>query len=349
MGKNIVIQEGGIGKQLVVDKLKTDHVGVGSCLWVPEDEVRLGTKSVSENGTYVASNDGYYGYSQFAVSGVGTATGRDPTTGDEKQVTVDPETGDLVETVLSSEIRVITPPTNPYGTYIDGQAITKDGMVVKAYSANGVEIQTVPIGGITINPTQAVYDESKDRKRSGTATSDLIDGTIDIYNGQGVVTPTGTSTMFVALAGYHGVGESVDAAVRNNGNVRLIIASSERPFSYNGIYYDYSLTPAGATEGYRDGPIQTSAGEEYTYDGKTVYYFSGFPATSRAYTINFNASENNSDVGALAWAMVYGDVEITPAGSPQTITVSWPRTGDGKVLTATFDIIVGPRAGSGED
>jgi len=342
MSKNIIIQEGGIGKQLAVDKLKTNLVGGGSCLWVPEVEINLGTKSVSENGTYVASDDGYYGYSQFTVSGVGTATGRDPTTGDEKQVTVDPETGDLVETVLPSEIRVITPPTNPYGTYIDGQTITKDGMVVKAYSANGVELQTVPIGEITINPTQAVYDKSKDRKRSGTATSDLIGGTIGIYNGQGVVTPTGASTTFSTLAGVHGVGSTVDAAVRQNGDIRCITASANAPFDYANVYYQYNESPEGIEAQYVDN-MRSTSGEAYTYDGKTVHYTSMVvPPISPAYTLNFNASENDSDTAILAWVMVYGDTEITPAGSPQTITVSWPRPGDSKVLTATFEILVAP-------
>lgn len=35
MSKNINIQEGGIGKQLTVDKLKTNLVDGGTQLWVP--------------------------------------------------------------------------------------------------------------------------------------------------------------------------------------------------------------------------------------------------------------------------------------------------------------------------
>ena len=142
MSKNITIQEGGIGKQLTVDKLRTDLVGGGSCLWVPEDERQLTTKHITENGTYRASDDGYYGYSEVTVNGVGSVTGRDPTTGEEVEVHRDPTTGEIVETVIPTEIRVIEPPTNPYGIYQNGQTITKDGMVVKAYGANGDEMQT---------------------------------------------------------------------------------------------------------------------------------------------------------------------------------------------------------------
>jgi hypothetical protein len=34
MSKNITIQEGGVAKQLTVDKLKTNLVGGGTQLWV---------------------------------------------------------------------------------------------------------------------------------------------------------------------------------------------------------------------------------------------------------------------------------------------------------------------------
>ena len=169
-----MIQEGGIGKQLTADKLKTNLVGGGTCLWVPEDETQLGTKYISENGTYRASADGYYGYSEVTVRGVGTATGKDPDgSGDEATASVDPDTGDIVITKIPSRIGVITPPTNPYGIYQDGQTIVKDGMVVKAYLESGGEYGTVPNGEITLNPTTAVYDPDTDVPAGGTATSDL--------------------------------------------------------------------------------------------------------------------------------------------------------------------------------
>lgn len=78
MSKNIIIQEGGIGKQMTVKKLKTDTVGGGSVLWVPEDEVSLGTKSISANGTYKASDDGKYGFSQVTVNVAGAAGSANP-------------------------------------------------------------------------------------------------------------------------------------------------------------------------------------------------------------------------------------------------------------------------------
>ena len=337
MSKTIIIAEGGTGKQLTADKLKTNLSGGGSCLWVPEDEINLGTKSVSENGTYVASDDGYYGYSQFTVSGVGTATGRDPTTGDEKQVTVDPETGDLVETVLPSEIRVITPPTNPYGTYIDGQTITKDGMVVKAYSANGVEIQTVPIGEITINPTQAVYDESKDRPSGGEVDSDLITWTDQPISYSGHIHVVRSSTQEMDYYGAY-------FAVYHNNNNWTILAAAASPSSYTVESYNPQNPQGGkSTITYQIG------GTGYTHDEKTAYYASStFIASACSGATPVDGGSANRD-SAIAWTILYGEGERHGAGSPQTITVSWPRPGDGKVLTATFDILVGPRSGQGDD
>lgn len=342
MSKNIVIEEGGIGKQLTADKLKTNLVGVGTCLWVPEDEVILGTKSIIHNGTYSASADGLTGFSQVNVNVQGdSVTGRDPVTGQEKTVTVDPETGDLVETVVPSEIRVITPPTNPYGTYIDGQTITKDGMVVKAYDANGVEMQVVPNGQLTIDPTVAVFDESKDRKLSYTAESDLV-------------TSMQQPISFIANASYiyiSGIYETryykdtpaIACCFEGGTSHREISASANPP-----ALHSY-------TEQYRNGVYQSTindhsySGTPYTHDGKTVYYYSVLTAPTPEYNIPENSYNNNAHIAETAWTMIYGDITTIPAGSPQTITVSWPRPGDGKLLETTFDINVGPRAGQGDD
>lgn len=153
MAKSIIIQEGGIGKQLTADKLKTNLVGGGTCLWVPEDETRLGVKHITEDGTYKASEEGYYGYSEVTVNGIGTVTGRDPDTGEEVEVRRDPDTGDIVSSVIPTEIRIVTPPTKT--EYRAGEAINMAGAVIKAYSSTGRELQVVPLNEISINPTSA--------------------------------------------------------------------------------------------------------------------------------------------------------------------------------------------------
>lgn len=49
MSKNIVIQEGGVGRQFTADKLRTALVGSGSCTWVPEDGVQLNAPEQNGN------------------------------------------------------------------------------------------------------------------------------------------------------------------------------------------------------------------------------------------------------------------------------------------------------------
>ena len=154
MSKDIIIQEGGQSKQLTVDKLKTNLVGGGDCLWVPEDGIILGTKHISENGTFRASDDGYFGYSEVTVSGVGTATGRDPTTGEETRVSVDPETGELEETVIPESIRITTLPTKV--NYTNGEQINYNGIVVHAYSSTGRDLGAVPFNELVFPVTTAL-------------------------------------------------------------------------------------------------------------------------------------------------------------------------------------------------
>ena len=315
MSKNITIQEGGVAKQLTVDKLKTNSVGVGTCLWVPEDETNLGTKHISENGTYRASDDGYYGYSEVTVSGVGSVTGRDPTTGEDVEVHRDPTTGEIVETVIPSEIRVIEPPTNPYGVYMDGQTITKDGMVVKAYGANGDEMQTVPVGEITINPTVAVYDASKDPGgRRGTATLDGV--SIDYAAG-------------AIHCDYPAVVRNFDYCVRIANTVHRYFKRENAPI--NIIY-----TSSGNTQNY---PVSNGG---QTPGG--IQYYTATIDLGRS-TLPIIQSMSSSDAAEILYD---GTHEEEPAGSPQTITASWPRTGDGRVLTNTFEIRVAPGYGGDE-
>lgn len=134
MSKNIIIQEGGTGKQLTVHKLKTDLVGGGSCLWVPEDGTTLGTKSINVDGTYKASSDGLYGYSEVTVYGTGKATGKD-SAGDKAYTYTDPSTGRLVTDKLPSSLVVETNPSKM--TYYDGETLDFTGMVVKGYLETG--------------------------------------------------------------------------------------------------------------------------------------------------------------------------------------------------------------------
>lgn len=290
--------------------------------WYPESEKALGTLSVDKNGVYRASDKGLYGWSSVYVNVATTdsVTGRDPDTGEEVVVRPDPETGEITETVVPVEIRVIEPPTNPYGTYIDGQTITKDGMVVKAYGANGDEMQVVPIGEITINPTTAIYDEGQDTI-GGTAT--LGDITID-YSGP----YTGANDWRVSDFEY----------AANFGAQTWCFSSNSTP-----ITITYPPIPP-STEPIVDhlrttGPKVTPGGHTYYMVGSAV----NNPSLPAVVPDGIHQPED------LATILYDGTRSQTHAGSPQTITVSWPRPGDGAILETTFDIRVGPRSGQGDD
>lgn len=68
MSKNILIREGNLARQMNVDKLKTNLVEGGSCLWVPEEETRLVSKEITANGVYRPSDEGAYGFGEIIVN-----------------------------------------------------------------------------------------------------------------------------------------------------------------------------------------------------------------------------------------------------------------------------------------
>lgn len=336
MSKNIIIQEGGIGKQLTADKLRTNLVGGGTCLWVPEDEVQLTTKTITENGTYKASDDGYYGYEQVVVSiaGIGTATGMDGD-GDEVVAHTDPDTGELETDKVPSRIEVVTPPTNPYGIYTNGQSISTNGMVVKAYLASGGEYGTVPNSEITLNPTQAHYDESTDTRGRGTATSELDTGMVQpiAYSGGAGINQTTEARIFIVA--YSGT----IAAYPSTTNIGLLFASSTEIVG----------TVITTSTNRRTGETSTNTEDiratgSYTYNGKTVYFAYQTLTESESQSVTHGPINtiNRAPGGTDAWTMIYGTIEEEPAGSHQQITVSWPRPLDGKVLETTFEILVAP-------
>lgn len=352
MSKNIVIQEDGLGKQLTVDKLKTNIVGGGTCMWVPEDATILGTKSINKNGTYRASDDGYYGYEQVTVNvsgGSGTATGTDGD-GDEAVAYPDPETGELVIEKVPSSIKVITPPTNPYGIYTNGQSISTNGMVVKAYLETGGEYGVVPISEITINPTTAVYDSSTDRGVSGEADIDDSD-----YDGWNPPIP------FTGIVGSSGeLSANVQSVYSEAGPYGIIYSAI--PGATTGAVAWFSLNPTIAhykdvVIDYNQYPPRTlvdSEGDrqinalEYTEKSHTPFYWGlgshgPLPSNPAPHigTVAFDAVK----IGTILFD---GTRTEQRAGSHQTITVSWPRPLDGKVLETTFEILVAPPYSSEE-
>ena len=337
-----------IGFDEQLDKIRTPGIGTSSVTWVPDADTRCTTLHVTANGTYNAAQRGDYGYDYVTVSVPGSSvTGRDPDTGEEVVVSTDPDTGEIIETVVPVEIRVIEPPTNPYGIYVDGQTIGKDGMVVKAYSANGDEMQVVPNGEITLNPTQAVYDSSQDVGRHGTATVEDTSGlsadtiaALPIPYGSQVI---GSSQNYeTGMPG--GMGDAITQlsssspvysfAYKNDTDNVGVFMCSLQPFS--GVATTHN---PGGTQGYNR-PFSSNPA---TINNKTVYVDQVLG--SDKWSLSTPPITSADIPKEIAYVILYGDRDETPAGSPQTITVSWPRPGDGAILETTFDILVGPHGG----
>lgn len=340
MSKDITIQEGGIAKQLTANKLRTALVGGGDCLWVPEDEVQVGEKIIDENGTYLAADDGLYGYSQVTVRGVGQVTGKDGA-GNDAMAYVDPDTGQIMIDELPSELRVITPPTNPYGVYTDGQLITKDGMVVGGYFETGGEWGTVPNNEITLDPTNADYS-----KTSGIRSSEYSEF------GQGPWPQPVNSCIGRTTAGQESGGEYYPEYITVESPGYIAIRAINQT--------SYSVIWCSSSSG--TGRIGTQIGtpwpqwnnvylsNTYTHDGKTVYYGTrtlGYESAGGLNGMNSTVEGSDLDDAKAAWVVVYGTE--TQVANAQTINVSWPRPGDGRVLETTFEILVAPPYDDGTD
>ncbi len=318
MSKNIGIKEGGLSRLFgPLRKLKTALQAGGFCFWIPKDEITLTTKSITKNGVYNAADDGYSAYSSVTVNvatgDVVTGKGQD---GNEYVVKKD-GSGKLVEDKVPSKIVVIEPPTNPYGIYQDRQTITKDGMVVKAYYADESEYGIVPLSALSIEPTVAVYDPDTDN-------SDYTDD-----NGVLATPYVSASTPLSTDTNFYYVTDGLSVTVPN---VHFMITKHD-----GCIYFastDENNYIFGISAHFHDGSssVNVTAGQTFAI------------GISIDHDWVFHVAESTTDPNGVNRSTLHH----LPAGSRQTITVTWGRPGDGKELYATFEIRVAPSP-SGND
>ena len=333
MSKNITIQEGGVAKQLTVDKLKTNLVGSGTCLWVPEDEVQLTTKTITANGTYKASDDGYYGYSEVTVNGVGSATGTDGD-GDEATVTTGGG-GELVTTKIPSSIKVTTLPNKT--AYIDQQAIDYTGMVVKAYLKTGGLYGTVPSGELLLPTKTATYDSDT----SGSATSDVqgaLTQPISFSSGSLIVRRDYEDYEYFNIE-YTLTQGNMRVIGKTTGTELILYFVSDSPFN-GSLYLRTKKNPTAQApnpqEDYRwmgedfVGALRTVHGKAVYVSSKTVLQLSSIADPGCP---TYTETPNDNDF----YTIVYGDVIM---GSINIIPVLWDRPGDGSTLETNFTITV---------
>lgn len=138
MSKDIIIQNNGVAVTYTgAKKIKTRKSTGGTLYWLPEDEQPTGTITITENGTYKAEDANLYAFSQAIVNVQKAQThvtgkGQDGNTYD---VTIDPETGEIVRTEVPAKMEITTPP--PRVSYNDGDTIDYSGIVVTLYDGNG--------------------------------------------------------------------------------------------------------------------------------------------------------------------------------------------------------------------
>lgn len=349
MSKNITIQEGGVAKQLTVDKLKTGLVGGGDQLWVPEDEVQLTAKHISENGTYKASTDGYYGYSEVTVSGIGLATGTDAD-GDEATVSTDGN-GELVTTKIPSSIVVETPPLKI--SYTDGEAMVYTGMVVKAYlKESGLWTDAdhpdgiIPISELTLPETAS---------KSWEKTYDTCSSSLDVSP---LSSPFAMANSGSNYHEYESSGHTYKVRYEfipvAGINVEMISfhLSDKDPLVRSFFASDTSGTigvlrvtrnsfaPVTGDEIFVTTDTTITTDNSYTINEQTVYTFSGLNLIVGIYPdacdgfpfyIIYPNTETWNNIG---WTMIYG----TRISGGYAVPVKWMRPGDYSILETTFTV-----------
>lgn len=131
---NVAIKEGDITRIFNTNKLQTDLSGGGTCQWVPEDKIKLGSKYITKNGTYNAADDKLYGYSSLTVS----VKDEQPYTPDDPYIpdpSPGPTPGPTPTADAPSYIRVTTPPNNI--NYSVGDTIDYTGIQCTMYDIDG--------------------------------------------------------------------------------------------------------------------------------------------------------------------------------------------------------------------
>lgn len=318
-----------------LDRIRTPGLGGSAVTWVPDANTICDQLKITANGTYSAAEAGKYGYDYVVVSVPGSSvTGRDPDTGEEVEVHPDPETGEIVTTVLPTEIRVITPPAKT--DYADGETIDYSGIMVHAYSATGQDMGAVPFNALAFPVTTAVYSGDSD----GSASSDYS-GNID----QPIAFKTGDITVerFYEEYEYFNIeykiaSGNIRAIGYTTGTELILYFVSDAPFSGDVYLHDkYLPTPSRPypDDDYRK--IAQFVGAMRTIHDKPVYISSNrvvqLDTIANAGVPTYGQQPNDNDL----YTMVYGDITT---GSIMHLPVQWPRTPDGAVLETTFSINV---------
>ena len=346
--------EGGLARVMSAHHLETLLSTTGSCQWVPEAEVSLGTKYINvDNKTYKAADDGKYGYSQVTVSGISI-------TKDGDTITHTDGTGTKTYR-LPHHIRVEHPPLK--FTYNDGETIDFFDMLVKAYNEDGTvwTDETHPGGVIPLEELILPVTVADITKATGVIYTSPDTFVVDGVEFNEKVTAKLTKYISRVPYGiygkpYYSYSEALESAWGIGTDIAVPnIENAEGTYSLavvadNGVHVLYAsavdfggCSSCGVVDKPPDNYGNKTAGvtafgcATYTFDGKTVYYMvNTVQSFVTAFTIPVASINQNWD--RLAWYLIYGAMSYHSQG--QTIPVQWARPWDAEILEDTFTITV---------
>lgn len=321
-----------------VPKLRTDELGGTSTDWVQDDDTKADRLNVTANGTYTAASAGKYGYDYVTVSVPGTGATGTGTDGEIHHVEPDPETGELVDTVLPSSIEVTTPPTNT--DYIDGETIDYSGIVVTAYLASGEvwEDENHPGGVIPFNelifPVTVADADPNGEWTDGAGINAVMLTYTSHYNYTNVMGQIVENTIYVDGRTWGSgtrEGKELPATLEGNGPATLLATRySDRNFvaciagdktTNVALYHDEDLGERNSKKGWF---LYSSVSP---LSGYNVFEGIGFNDILTDFPVS-TADPTQVDIGNMYCI--------------QDIPVNWQRPGDGAVLEASFPINVTP-------
>lgn len=307
--------------------LEIDVVNTGSVI----------EKTITQNGTYYAMDDGYPGYYKVIVNGIEKITGEDPDgSGDEVVATTEKNesTGKkkIVIKKIPSSIRITNPPVKT--EYVDGENINWSGLVVRLFTRTGQMFtdENYPMGIIPdaeLDKPLVVPEGSGD----GGRISDLetnIPQPIIAYNR---ATATSTANTWTTENTYDDAYVIPFRIVSGVSHMSGVVISDKQNVTQRWI------RRRGTSE--VEDTYNINLYNSFTYDGKTVYYrydTQAFWTYSSAITWDVPETGIKADKYSC-WTALYGDA----VGGKADIPVSWLSPyGKGETFTDTFTITVNP-------
>lgn len=315
MSENIAIEVGGRARNFTADKIRVQQQDSEAlALLVPESSVPLDSLDADVNATYVAADQGLFGYDVVEVNVPGYAGG-----GGDTIIEPD-EDGDLIERDLATSIRIRTLPAKL--VYSDGETIDTFLMSVAAYGADGQPWELTNASGSEVKYFNgAIPDAEWSIDPTVADASKAEGGAVSNFEELQDCMPIPYASQVLSYWSYDSYGEKYPQY--RGGPAGSVATCYWEDSANNRVHVVW------ATADY------TASSFHFTHNGKTVAYgkrvLIGNSHASPQVTPNKSAYAEE-----IAWTMIYG----TLVSGAQTITVSWPRYGDGKVLTTSFEITV---------